>query len=65
MYRRSRCVEATGALVCNDVGTGTECDAQEGPSSAEICGNEIDEDCDGTLDNGFDIGETCTVGQGV
>ena len=39
--------------------------AQEGPSSAEVCGNDVDEDCDGALDNGFDIGVTCTVGQGA
>ena len=38
---------------------------QAGPSGTEICGNGMDEDCDGALDNGFDVGATCTVGQGA
>ena len=36
-----------GMLVCNTAQTGTVCDAVAGPTSAELCGNGIDEDCNG------------------
>ena len=41
------------------------CNAEAIEETPEVCGNDIDEDCDGSLDNGFDVGATCTVGQGA
>ncbi len=55
--------EADGSLVCKPDGTGTECDAELGTGSTETCDN-LDNDCDGTVDNGFDVGGDCTVGVG-
>ncbi len=37
-----------GSLVCNGNGTGTVCSASAGPPSAELCGNQVDEDCNGS-----------------
>jgi hypothetical protein len=39
--------ERTGTRVCNAQGNGTTCNAVAGPTSAELCGNNIDEDCNG------------------
>jgi len=40
----------TGSIVCT--GGAMHCDAVAGQPSAEICGNGVDEDCNGTPDNG-------------
>ena len=42
----------TGMNVCRADGTATQCSATPGAPTAEVCGNGIDEDCDGTADNG-------------
>jgi len=56
--------EASGTMVCTLDGTGTECDAVAGEPTTETC-NGIDDDCDGTIDNGFpNLGESCSVGLG-
>ena len=30
-----------------------------------LCGSGVDDDCDGAIDGGFDVGKTCAVGQGA
>ena len=57
--------ESTGFRVCTADGLGTECDAVPGQPQEEQCGTGIDEDCDGTLDNGFDVGGACVLGIGA
>ena len=41
-----------------------ECSAQPVEPTPEICGNGLDEDCDGTNDEGFPVGEACNAGFG-
>ena len=38
----------SGSMVCNGAGTGVQCNATAGTPLAEICGNGMDEDCNGT-----------------
>jgi MYXO-CTERM domain-containing protein len=49
-----------GILACNAGGTGTFCDAPVVTPSQELC-NNIDDNCDGLVDNGTlpGVGETC------
>ena len=54
----------TGELTCNAAGDGTVCDATPGPPSAELC-DGADNDCDGAIDDGFNVGGVCNVGVGV
>jgi len=54
-----------GQIVCTQNGRGTTCSASEGPSRNELCGNLIDDDCDGSIDEGFNVGELCSAGQGI
>ncbi|MBN2361496.1 MAG: putative metal-binding motif-containing protein, partial [Deltaproteobacteria bacterium] len=54
-----------GSTVCASDGHGTVCNAAPGAPGVEECGNTVDEDCDGHLDNGFDIGAACTNGTGA
>jgi hypothetical protein len=44
--------EDFGEMICTIDGTGTECSAVAGVPSAEIC-NGLDDDCDGSTDNGI------------
>ena len=53
----------TGTLQCSTTG-GTECSATAGTGSVEVC-NGIDDDCEGTVDNGFPVGVVCSVGIGA
>jgi hypothetical protein len=46
-----------GVTVCNAAGTGTTCD-DPGPAIAESC-NGLDDDCDGTIDEGYSLGVAC------
>jgi hypothetical protein len=52
-----------GIYVCNNTGNGVMCPATEGPSSPEQC-NGLDDDCDGTVDNGL-TGDLCPNQNGV
>jgi hypothetical protein len=49
------CLE--GVTVCNGAGTGTVCSDVSG-SNMEIC-NFADDDCDGSIDEGFTLGMPC------
>jgi hypothetical protein len=56
-------------VVCNgcDVPSGKACgDCNDGnaaikPTAAELCGTGVDEDCDGSIDEGFDVGDVCSI----
>ena len=54
-----------GQIACTADGTGTECDAVAAAPGVELCGTGEDEDCDGAIDEGFDVGASCTVGEGA
>jgi hypothetical protein len=52
-----------GRLVCASNKTDIICDAVPGTPSAELC-NDLDDNCDGSVDEVFPLGEACTVGRG-
>ncbi|HOW51208.1 MAG TPA: putative metal-binding motif-containing protein [bacterium] len=56
----------SGFTVCNDDGDGVKCNAVQGtPVIPEKCDN-LDDDCDGVVDNGFPLKNTaCVVGVGI
>ena len=56
------CVRA-GGLVCSADGAGTVCGAMPGAPEEERC-NTRDDDCDGTVDEGFAVGAACSAGVG-
>ncbi len=62
--------ERVGEVACDGVG-GAACDAElVQPEGPELCGNGVDDDCDGETDEDPDgdaprIGDACVVGQGV
>jgi hypothetical protein len=53
---------STGQTTCVEGVEGDSC--QAGLPVAEVC-DSLDNDCDGTADNGFNIGSACTVGVGA
>ncbi len=61
---------AVGVGACRREGTATclggavLCDARPGLPRFETC-NGADDDCDGTTDEGFDLGAACTAGEGA
>jgi MYXO-CTERM domain-containing protein len=55
--------EAMGVLECSV--TGASCSADPGLPGTELCGNGVDDDCNGMVDEGFTIGASCTVGVGA
>jgi len=59
----------SGVKICVcDQGTPSSCsiacNANQGSPTAEIC-NNVDDDCDGLIDEGFNVGSTCVVGVGL
>jgi hypothetical protein len=55
--------ERSGLIVCNEQG-GASCDAVPGIPDAERC-DGLDNNCDGSTDEGFDLGSACTNGVGA
>jgi MYXO-CTERM domain-containing protein len=51
--------EATGQTVCEPNGA-TQCSVTAGAPGVELCGDSLDNDCDGMVDEGFDVGASCT-----
>ncbi|NOZ86474.1 MAG: choice-of-anchor D domain-containing protein [Deltaproteobacteria bacterium] len=68
----SSCSAGTGAcqrygfMQCKPDGSGTECNAKAGLAGTEVC-NNIDDDCDGEIDEDQwpQKGQPCSLGQGV
>jgi hypothetical protein len=58
--------ETFGVNVCNADLDDVVCDAVPvPPPGAELCGNDMDDDCDGLIDEGFtELGQECSVGVG-
>ena len=53
-----------GVVQCNEVGDGVTCSVTGGVPQIELC-NDIDDDCDGRSDEGFDLGSECEDGIGI
>ena len=53
-----------GRSVCTDDGLHVVCDAETRPPETESC-NELDDDCDGLVDEGFEVGAICHAGEGL
>ena len=55
-----------GLTACADGGEAAECVAgDEMVAQGDEACNGLDDDCDGTVDEGFDVAAECTVGQGI
>lgn len=55
-----------GRKICSPGGTSTQCDASPRDPTPEICGDNIDNDCDNRVDEGFDFqGLPCSEGLGA
>lgn len=50
-----------GITQCADFGDATVCKVVSTQLGAEVCGDGVDNDCDGEIDEGFDLGSECAV----
>ncbi|NUN14236.1 MAG: CRTAC1 family protein [Myxococcales bacterium] len=50
-----------GVTICAESGDATACKLANLQFGPELCGDEIDNDCDGEIDEGFDVGAPCVV----
>jgi hypothetical protein len=55
--------QSQGFIVCDGMG-GAECSATPGIPQPEVC-NGIDDDCDLSVDEGFNVGTACSAGVGA
>ncbi|MFZ4577825.1 MAG: putative metal-binding motif-containing protein [Myxococcota bacterium] len=55
---------ANGVWKCGTAGA-VVCDADQKSGVAELCGDGVDNNCDGQTDEGFDVGKQCEAGVGV
>lgn len=56
----------TGVIECSTLdNTMTKCSAEVVTPGIELCDNGLDDDCDGDVDEGFNVGAPCFVGNGV
>ena len=56
---------SSGALICAPDRRSVVCDAPPVGLSSELCGDGVDNDCNGVTDEGFPVGQTCEVGVGA
>ena len=50
-----------GERVCAENGKGSVCNVSPGQPGPELCGDGVDNDCDGATDEGFPVGTACTT----
>lgn len=55
--------ERSGVFICSEDNLSLKCDAVPGPPQQEICGNRIDDDCNGIIDDAAGMGQPCDNGQ--
>jgi hypothetical protein len=54
-----------GIMVCGEDKKSLVCQATEDTGLMELCGDNVDNDCDGQTDEEFAVGETCAEGIGA
>ena len=60
-----RACQATGTWACSDDHHGVVCAAPTVGQGSELCGDGVDNDCDGETDEGYPVGDACEVGSGA
>lgn len=54
-----------GRTICSADKTTVSCNAQAGVAQTEVCGDNLDNDCNGQIDDVIGIGAVCTAGEGA